>query len=524
MPNDFRASDLVQLSLTPRDWSRIYPLWRPAKVRILAYADGPVALDGGSFQGLQHVFSVLKSNTYSYVKFEPQFAHRDGTDPSATISGAKKLTDLDILNNYDEIWFFGFNAGQSLDAAELTALDQFMSAPKSGGILVTGDHANLGQGLAGQIKRAGKMRKYPAPNNVAPGWNTTLVEGSDPNATYDFNDQSDDVPQKIRWRRYDLAGGLVLLNRFRPHPVLCGPDGPIDVFPDHQHEGEALAPLPAAGDTAWPSKAGHQEIPQVIAWGRIKDPAATQYGNEIGVLSAYDGHTVDVGRIVADSTWHHWFDINLIGLPFDATYAGFDATLAGQAALKNINAFFLNVGVWLAPPERQQAMRNAAWWNILWTDRIVELTTSVSKASIYWLGEQAIDALGRVASRCSVSEWTLDLPDFKPKIPKWEWPQLFGKFERVNFPLEAFAAGGILRRLIQDVVLRDQKIIVPRELPDAALNRLIEQGATEGLSELSSQLKRELHSAMELVGSRLDFRGTGTATAAHDKTLTTVES
>ncbi|MFP3646549.1 hypothetical protein [Paraburkholderia sp. SIMBA_054] len=210
---------------------------------------------------------------------------------------------------------------------------------------------------------AGKMRLYPAPDNLFPDWNTTLVEGPDPGATYDFDDQSDDTPQQIRYKRYIVGSRAGVILRTRPHPLLCGPDGPIDVLPDHQHEGEALAPIPVPGDPDWPTKAGHQERPEVIAWGRIKDPNATKHGQEIGVISAYDGHTVDVGRISADSTWHHWFDINLTGrepTPSLPPYAGFDQTPAGQQVLKKLDAYFLNTGVWLAPPSRQFEMRFAA--------------------------------------------------------------------------------------------------------------------------------------------------------------------
>lgn len=270
-----------------------------------------------------------------------------------------------------------------------------MAAPKFGGVLVTGDHASLGKRLSGQIKRAGGMRLYPAPDAAAPGWNTTLVEGPDANASFDFAEQSDDTPQALRHKRYTLSPVAFPLRRQRPHPVLCGPDGPITVFADHQHEGEALAPTVAAGDPAWPSKAGHQERPEVIAWGRIKDPAATKHGQEIGVLSAYNGHNVDVGRIVADSTWHHWFDINLTGAsPPPSVYAGFDETAAGQAVLKQLDAFFLNVGVWLAPPAKQTEMRAAGWWSILWDSVVVELP---AKAPLWFYGDQAIDALGRRA-------------------------------------------------------------------------------------------------------------------------------
>jgi hypothetical protein len=490
----------------PRDWDVRFPWWgKPAKVRILIYADGGAFLVGGSFLGLQYVYNLLKSRAYSYVSFEVDFVHRDGADPSATIAGAKKLTDLDVLNKYDEIWFFGTSSVGDLDPAEHTLLDQFMSAPKAGGVLVTGDHANLGKRLAGQVKRAGKMRLYPAPDSVAPGWNTTLVEGPDAGTTYDFNEQSDDTPQVLRLRKYSLMSPLALFpRRYRPHPVMCGPDGPIDVFADHQHEGEALAPAVAAADPDWPIKAGHQEKPEVIAWGRIKDPAATKAGQEIGVLSAYNGHNVDVGRILADSTWHHWFDINITGVAAPPSpYAGFDATPAGQAVLKQLDAFFLNVGVWLAPPARQAAMRAAAWWSILWTDRVLELP---SKASILYLGEQAIDALGSRASRCAITEWVFDWPIFKEKIPRWEWPQVLDRFQLINLPLEHYVAGGVLKRLNLEVGPASGRPFPSEAIDPRELDRLMAAGAEDGLSAFAADLGEEAARAARLAESNFDLR------------------
>jgi len=483
------------------DWQKAYPWWRrPAKVRVLLYADGSVRFNGGPFLGLRYVTTLLESRAYYYADFDVASAHRDGTDPSASISGAKRLTDLDIMNKYDEIWFFGINSSPNLTPAEVALLDQFMSAPKSGGVLVTGDHASLGRGIAGQITRAGQMRRYPAPDSFAPGWNTTLEDGPDPGATFDFNDQSDDRPQTIRYKRYSLGAPFAFQRRYRPHPVLCGPDGPIDVLPDHQHEGEAIAPMPAAGDANWPTKLGHQERPEVIAWGRIKDPAATKHGQEIGVISAYNGHNVDVGRVLADSTWHHWFDINLTGIAAPPSpYAGFDDTVAGQAALKKIDAYFLNCAVWLAPPDKQQAMRNAAWWSILWTDRVVELPLELP---IWQLGEQAIDALGRRASRCNVTQWVFDWPIFKEKIPRWEWPQLVERFRLVDVPIEHFVAGGILREMMLQLGPQSKECAFPDKAPDdSVLERAMSAGVDEGLSALGTQLQHEATLALELAKS-----------------------
>jgi hypothetical protein len=495
MPDRLSEVTDIQLAVKQRwgivDWAKVYPWWRPpGKVRILMYADGAVHFSGGSFMGLQYVYSLLKSRAYFYVDFQIEFAHRDGSDPTATIPGAKKLTDLDIHNKYDEIWFFGSVSNPNLTAAEVALLATFMAAPKFGGVLVTGDHADLGRGIAGQITRAGAMRKYPAPDALFPGWNTTLEDGPDPGTSFDFDDQSDDKPQTIRYRRYALSSLSPVRRAYRPHPVLCSIVGAIDVFPDHQHEGEALAPVPASGDPAWPTKAGHQEAPEVIAWGKIKDPAASNAGKEIGLVSAYNGHNVDVGRILADSTWHHWFDINLTGsLPLPSPYSGFDETAAGQTALKKIDAYFLNCGVWLAPPGKQAEMRNAAWWSILWTDRVFELSR---KAPLWYYGEQALDALGRRASQCTVSEWVFDWPIFKEKIPRWEWPMLFEQFNLIDIPFERYVAGGILKHLLQEVGPWNTRLPFPqRAASDDVLERVMAAGVEEGLAAMGNDLKAE---------------------------------
>jgi hypothetical protein len=154
--------------------------------------------------------------------------------------------------------------------------------------------------------------------------------------------------------------------------------------------------------------------------------------------------------------------------------------------------------VWLAPPDKQVAMRHAAWWSILWTDRIVELPLD---APIWYLGEQAINALELRAPRCTVSEWIFDFPIFKEKIPRWEWPQLFEKFNLVHLPFEHFVAGGILRQLIRDVGPSSrERLQFPRKAPpDELLFRSINAGIEEGLEALKKQLGQETGELMKLV-------------------------
>lgn len=50
-----------------------------------------------------------------------------------------------------------------------------------------------------------------------------------------------------------------------------------------------------------------------------------------GVIGAYDGHATDMGlgRVAVDSTWHHFFDLNLIGDP--GAVVGGDYTAGGVA-------------------------------------------------------------------------------------------------------------------------------------------------------------------------------------------------
>jgi len=490
--------ELSQTSIRQRwglnNWDMLFPWWRqPAQVRILMYADGIVRFSGGLFGGLQHVQTLLESRPYFNVDFDITTAHRDGDGGSPL-----RLTDLDILNKFDEIWFFGIKSDPNLTQAEVDVLDKFME--KSGGVLVTGDHGNLGKGIAGQITRAGEMRQYPAPGSGPRESNTTLEEGPDENSTFNEFDQSDDCPQTIRYIRFPVATPLGFKWRFSPHPLLCGPDGPIDVFPDHGHEGEAVVPAITPQNTKWPTKNGHQETPFVIAKGLIKDPDAIKHGQEIGLVSAYNGHNVDVGRIVADSSWHHWFDINLLGV-FNppSPYAGFDATPRGQIALKKIESYFLNCGVWLAPAGKQAEMRNAAWWSILWTDNIAELST---EAPLRYLGEQAINALSLRASSCAAINWILDSPTFKEEIPRREWSRLAQQFQLFNLPFEQYVAGGILRQLLLNLGPSNPSCPFPTDAPpDEVLEQQINAGVKEGLSALKSQLSAETSLLSNLVNN-----------------------
>lgn len=481
------------------DWDVFFPWWRqPDKIRILMYADGSVCFSGGLFGGLQYVKTLLESRLYFYADFEITTAHRDA-DPCDPSSSPVKLTELDILNRFDEIWFFGFNLSPDLSQEELTLLDRFMDE-RQGGVLATGDHFNRGKSIAGQLKRAGKMRQYPAPGSEPKGWNITLVERSGESNPFDATDQYDDLGQKVRCTLFPVPTPLGITRSFRPHPVMCGPYGPIDVFPDHQHEGEALAPQIDPNDAEWPTVNGHQELPVVIARGKITNPDADKFGQEIGLVSAYDGHQVNVGRILADSSWHHWFDFNLLGLPgrnLPDPLSGFDATPEGRTVLKNLDAYFLNCATWLAPPAMHAEMRRTAWWSVLWTDHIAELSVD---HPVWHLGAQALEALSLRSSSCAATQWVMGIPALKEQISNQQLSQITEQFQLLSLPFEQYVAGGIIRELMRQVGSANPEIYFPSQPPpDEAIEHAINDGTEVGIRALSEQLTLEAKRLLEMV-------------------------
>ena len=134
----------------------------------------------------------------------------------------------------------------------------------------------------------------------------------------------------------------------------------------------------------YPVAGGNRVAPEVVAWGwttghadpevmhgiHVGDPAnATPRWT--GTIGAYDGHRAGVGRVVVHSTWHHFFDINLIGdnaanrPAFTDPRAplwrlGFQASANGQRVLGQIDEYYRNIAHWLSPGigliERYQAL------------------------------------------------------------------------------------------------------------------------------------------------------------------------
>jgi hypothetical protein len=347
----------------------------------------------------------------------PQHITNKKPDPDATLKGPDSNNPTPFhfddpgldLEAYDEIWLFGFegyDGGQpvgpgpgepgGLTDSELAAITKFMQS--RGGVFASGDHDDLGSAICGRIPRVRYMRKWYSsadsspkkPPLAVPNWPgggstraDTLQRGlTDPNMgdTFFFDDQSDDIPQPLK----------VLVPS---HPVVQGATGVLKVYPDHMHEGEVMAPtgeqltqtsasdssLSFAGSTftEFPTRTidGYQEVPVILAQSSVgtggkghvtkvgegmicenqnfQSDMTTCEVKTINALAAYDGHTVNVGRIVTDSSFHHFLDLNLLGDPcsnIPVKKQGFNASAKGKAVLKELEAFYVNIASWLARP------------------------------------------------------------------------------------------------------------------------------------------------------------------------------
>ena len=348
------------------------PCWRwdyeiidlNCKTRILWVMDGGLDMDSTNGFGLTEAKTIVENATGTNHPVEITTAHRSsGTgcdvtnftfDSTHTVSGTNRTIDY-----YEEIWIFSISSlSNDLDTAtELPALENFMD--NGGGVFATGDHADLGAGVCENIPRVKSMRKWRVVDGAPTGSNTTRIDTNVPNPSFspDFDLQSDNIAQRI----YPVWQGTFDNINYLPHPVLEMPDGKsVTHLPDHPHEGKCV--IPAVLDPAeYPTDGvGMQVAPELIAYGVSGGPGFSSGKPSItppelfGILGAYDGHQASIGRVVVDSTWHHWLNINLNGTGAGtingASQNGlYDAMNNPTPEYLEIQRYFQNIAAWLEP-------------------------------------------------------------------------------------------------------------------------------------------------------------------------------
>jgi hypothetical protein len=407
-------------------------------------------------------------------------------------------------------------------------------------VLAMGDHASLGAYLCARIPRVWTMRRWTTEDAAPPrigvprvDTNRPMRADQDPTidptpATIPFAAQSDDVPQPLDVKRYPV--GSYFSRGWRPHPILCGGRlGVIDVMPDHPHEGwirdaheidlgaDVLFAAPAGVDPKeYPTVAGVQPEPEVIAWGNtLSDPPHVHEKGDsdakrFGLIGAYDGHEIDIGRVCVDSTWHHWMSINLSGVyepgvDDDPATPGHQALVglreAGGANLQKILTYYRNVAVWLAPKAKQQSMLGylsffSAFSTLTFEDWRRDTPLLV-------LGREGRDVLGRATSDCFVGRWIFELIPWREReIPRWPEPPCLS-CPPIDW-IGDVAIGTLLQGMIRlrDELLQDRKQV--EQLGQDGLEAKIAHVFQNARHEATSYVVEELQRSMKRLDAHID--------------------
>lgn len=427
---------LRELREQARELSDLPNLKKPT-IKILLYTDAPIHVvkeSVGRF-GLGRMIQQLKAHAPAFadlcIKWEGRYS-LDSERADNKINVVLKRELEQTGEPFDEIWVFGvhqinrksFNLRvrggtpeSELDAAEIDALREWMDG--GGGVLITGDHADerpadatpkapdprfpdrfrnaqflgLGRALGRNIPRAGLMRDWEGPptSREKDSNNTQILTSTDFETSEGSSFfQRDRIPQQLILQTFDELG--FPSTNGKPHPLFFyRPGHSIRLFPDHLHEGQVTVSR-GRNDDVWPTKP-FKPMPQVIAFGTDK-----RNGKRIKLLAAYDGDGVGVGRIVADSSWHHYFNINL---------DRFDVPDREDSASDQIGQFYGNLAVWLCPARKRLQMAAVMAKTLALEPYILEdagASPTASKYSKRLTGMVADRLLSALASPCELHE------------------------------------------------------------------------------------------------------------------------
>jgi len=513
-------------------------------VDILVVVDTAIStVPGGGF-GVGRVIELIRASGVGCMRFRVDIALRNGSAPAVVASPAPygaKYTGFrfdmtsggtHVIDHYEQIWCFGFdpdnNGGNSdapIDAhptaatnTELAYLASWMET-KKGGLFATGDHDYLGASMCHKIPRIRSMRRWTNADGVPPIGSPDRIDTlRPPSPAYEpgwpggplpldnIGNQGDLTPQPIQWTPWQTHKIGAFIQKTRPHPVLCHPTlGPINIMPDHAHEGlchdTGTIDLAATYNFGGGAK---REYPDATGGGATPAPLVIAYGSTLGsppyvftkhdqparpkfpMISVYDGHAAGVGRVATDSTWHHWFDVNID-----------EFRAAGGVDWDKISRYYINLAVWLSPPG--------------YTTRCLYFTTFVShfqypgfqeyspRVSTLDLGRVLRKWIVRTYGPCWITQVIFDLLDelrfpyreLEKLWPHEPWPCLTcPPFELI----EDSILGGLVRASLDDAERIKKAISAGKQvepLRAQALEDIMLPGVGPALAELSDALRKE---------------------------------
>jgi hypothetical protein len=297
---------------------------------------------------------------------------------------------------------------------------------------------------------------------------TAVPAGNETVTDVPFENQSDDVPAPIDPVLFEetvvLPSGATYKGKV-VHPLLdLGPLGVLKYLPDHMHEGRVLL-APNYDQAVLPKQllqGGELEFPKDAVTGAYPQPAIIATGTSIpeaiwiayedsslgfsgdpkparsvtyGVAGAYDGYSLGIGRVAVDSTWHHFFDVNLIGDPdilaeqskdpdadSDPRSQGFTFSQQGRQYLQMFDAYYQNLASWLASPQIIYPRFPHTLWRLLSDGHLREALAGSAirtPAARKGIGHLALGHINRAGlTRTGLIDHILALIDYQI-LPPW---------------------------------------------------------------------------------------------------------
>lgn len=317
------------------------------RIRILAVIESPLSDSNDPTQsmGLGLILNDLASRRIRTLKRVLRFDLE--TLLVSSQDKSEKLRERLKQRLPQQIWLFGCGDEDAdpLPLAEDVVATIFALMKRGVGIFATGDHGMLGADLAGSIPRVRRMRFW-RPDNFGvehrpPDTEDHRIESICPPVFphLDLKPDYDDTPKRVyftpSWNRKGQQWNHSV------HPLGLHPDlRRIGYLPDHSHEGECRVPTMAEMDGSVRAK---QDFPKACRYQIAAYASRTGFSGDkrthaeiYPAVSCFSAPKQ--GRIVVDSTFHHWVNGNIHAARSNRR----------SWAWKHIREYSANIATWLA--------------------------------------------------------------------------------------------------------------------------------------------------------------------------------
>jgi hypothetical protein len=438
-------------------------------IRVLMLADGTLNFAAGSPNSLLTAANWLRQD------------HLDGVTITVEIYPGLQYADDNrmifkdkfALANFDVLMLFGSSDnGANLSLSQKFEIPAIEAAMKSGlGVFATGDHRGMGSALCSGLRRIRDMRsgwgnkKLPVPQVESDSKRIDTRWPAD--ISHPASGDELDINAKLVWPRY-LGRAAVLYETGVVHPLFAVDaqhDRAIRWLPDHAHEGICAATIEDAARLK--DDFGGHDV-EAVAWSVVP---AGRAGSDLAMIalprwtptvSVHDGHKIKLGRVVVDSTMHHWVAGNLRALACNCAVA------------RDVRNYQRNVVLWLAAEPVQKAL-DAHLVRVALDDP--EVIDALSSGDYYAAGAELLRAMvsSSNASRADLALRALLKPSAAMPIElpgggSVDLGELFGDNEAVNLA-ERLDPGLAMRLRLSLLGAYGKRIKVPGGIAEDQLVR-----------------------------------------------------